>query len=149
LKITRISLETPDPDKYQFWAICLNSRFLSVGGCQQIVQQGDEVLFAFAIFGPNAADRTVNFLRLYGPASAPVGNVTLMVTDGKGAPIQDAQISGSKIPGQEPNPLPKTNVNGKVTIGFAAGTYKLKADKKDKLVSIRSNQHVLVVAGGN
>ena len=137
--ITRIGSETPGTN--QFWAICLNNRFLSVGGCQQIVQQGDEVLFAFANSGTN---RTTNFLRLRGSTSASVNNdVALTVTDGKGAPIQGAQISSNPPP---PNRPPQTDVNGKTTIRFAtAGTYRLKADKNDHLVSIRSNQLVLVV----
>jgi hypothetical protein len=85
----------------------------------------------------------VNFLRLYGPASAPAGIITLTVTDGKGVPIQGAHISGTSNP--PPNPLPQTDANGKATIHFTVGTFRLKADKNNNLVSIRSNQLVLVV----
>jgi hypothetical protein len=131
-----IANETANPGANEFWSICLNFHQTSVGGCQQIVRPGDQVLFAFANSAGN--NRTTTYLRLYGPTgtTAPVGNVTLTVTDGNGAPVTGATINQF---------TPATDAFGKVTISFAAGTYKLKAHKNDNLVSIRSNEFVLVV----
>jgi hypothetical protein len=124
------------PGSNEFWSLCLNFHPTPVGGCQQIVKQGDQVLFAYAhTFGNN--NPTKNYLRLYGPTDAvAAGNVTLTVTDGKGAPIKGAKTNQSTN---------ETDEYGKVTINFRSGTYKLKAHKDDNLVSIRSNELVLVV----
>ena len=131
-----IAGEKPMAGQNEFWSLCLNFHPTPVGGCQQIVKQGDQVLFAYAhTFSNNNA--TKNYLRLYGPTDAvAAGDVTLTVTDGKGAPIKGARVNQSTN---------ETDEYGKVTINFRPGTYKLKADKDDNLVSIRSNELVLIV----
>jgi len=121
--------------QYEFWSICHNFRPISGGGCQQKLEEGDEVLFAYATTSrhPNS---TESYLRLWGPTSAPAGDVTLTVTDGKGLPIKGARINSY---------MNETNAYGKVTIQFTQGTYELKADKPDDFVSIRSNRLTLLV----
>jgi len=139
LQITSIAGQTPGTN--EFWVICRNFRPLSVGGCQQIVKKDDEVLFAYAAtFGH--ANPTKHYLRLDGPTSAPVGTVTLTVTDGGGAPIQGAKIknlaTNTDLNGE-------TDAYGKFAYSFQAGSYRLKAHKGTNLVFIRSNRLNLVV----
>ena len=103
------------------------------------MRQDDQVLFAYANSSDN--NRTTTYLRLYGPKSAVPGDVTLTVTDGKGAPVINAAVKHpiTNIPLY-------TDVNGKVVLfTLRAGGYRIKADKADNLVSIRSNQLYLVV----
>ena len=139
--ITTIDGETPDFEQNESWAIARNFVRLSVGGCQQIVQTDNEVLFAFA----NSTEaRPTTFLKLSGPTSARAGApVTLTVTDGAGRPIEGAKINAY---------VGKTNVNGQLAITFTAGTYELKADRPDvgpgpSWFTIRSNKLTLVVTG--
>jgi len=121
--------------QYAFWSICHNFRPISGGGCQQKLEKGDEVLFAYATTSdhPNATKR---YLRLWGPTFPPSRLVTLTVTDGNGLPIQGARINSYTN---------ETDAYGKVTLQFTQGTYELKADKRDDFVSIRSNRLTLVV----
>jgi len=119
--------------------MCLNFRPTTVGGCQQIVRQDDQILFAYANSAGN--NRTTTYLRLFGPKSAVPGDVTLTVTDGKGAPVNNVAVKHpiTNIPFY-------TDADGKVKLAtLRAGNYKIKAEKPDNLVSIRSNQHYLVV----
>ena len=128
------------PGAKQFWSLYLIFRPTPVGGCQQIVNPGDQVLFAYAHASDNDSP-TMIYLRLYGPKDAVVPSpVTLTATDGKGAPIKDAKFTGYQ---------PKTDAYGKVTISFGAGTHKLIAWKEDNWASIRSNEVVLVVKAPN
>ena len=71
----------------QFWGYLVNFTFPSVGGCQQKVNQGDEVLWVFDAFSKTGA------LKLSGPGSATIGApVTVQVTDGSnGAPAGRAR----------------------------------------------------------
>ena len=125
----------------QFWSLCLNYRPISVGGCQQIVKEGDQVLFAFANSFGNE-NPTENYLRLYGPKVARANKpVTLTVTDGKGAPVKDVTVkdTAAGITGI-------TNVNGQVQFTLSPlSRYAFKADNGTDLVSIRSTQHFLSV----
>ena len=75
----------------QFWGYLVNYTFPSVGGCQQKVNQGDEVLWVFDAFSKTGA------LKLSGPGSATIGApVTVQVTDGSnGAPQAGATVNGS------------------------------------------------------
>jgi hypothetical protein len=124
------------PGQNEVWSLCVNFRPTPVRGCQEIVKQGDQVLFAYARTC-NSNNPTKNYLRLFGPTDAvAAGNVTLTVTDGKGAPIKGAKINQSAN---------ETDNYGKVTIRVTSGTYRLKAHKDDNLFSIRSNELVLVV----
>ena len=66
----------------QSWGIALNHRPLDVGGCQQQVAAGDEVLFAFDFFGgaPDYAERPL--LSLSGPPRAATGQPVSLFVDG-------------------------------------------------------------------
>jgi hypothetical protein len=112
----------------QFWGYLVNFTFPSVGGCQQKVNHGDEVLWVFDAFSKTGA------LKLSGPGSATIGGpVTVQVTDGSnGAPQAGATVNGSA-----------TGADGKTMLSFSdAGIYRLKAERAD---SIRSNALVLCV----
>jgi len=119
--ITSIGGETPTGK--DFWKICLNLQPISVGGCQQKVKEGDEVLFAYA-----TQDVTAHYLELTGPGLAVLFTpVTLVVTDGTGRPVSGAQVDGHL-----------TDDLGRVTLTFThVGTQTLKAEKQPD--SIRSN----------
>jgi hypothetical protein len=112
----------------QFWGILRNYEFTPVGGCQQRVHLGDQVLWAFDAF--NAA----HFLKLAGPATIRAGRpFTVLVTDGRtGEPISGATVGGQT-----------TGTDGTATLTLSArGPHRLKAERSD---SIRSNAiHVLV-----
>ncbi len=104
-----------------FWATVLNYTPTQVGGCQQKVQEGDDVLFAYGT-------GSEHLLRLSGPPKASVGtSSTVTVVDGKdGTPLAGASVGGTQ-----------TGVDGTATLTFAsAGLVKLKAEAPD---SIRSN----------
>src|SRR3954447_13347002 len=112
----------------QFWALLVNSQFSQVGGCQQRVHQGDEVLWAFDGFSKQ------HVLRLGGPGAATTGQpVSVRVTDGQnGSSVAGASVRGSL-----------TGPDGRATITFPQkGIYRLKAERAD---SIRSNALVLCV----
>lgn len=106
----------------QFWGLLLNYDFASLGGCQQRVAAGDEVLWAFDAFAK------VRALKLTGPGTARTGTpVPFTVTDGKtGAPQAGANVAGAT-----------TGVDGKASPVFSTpGVYTVKAEKSD---SVRSN----------
>ncbi|KAJ7592624.1 hypothetical protein C8J56DRAFT_929070 [Mycena floridula] len=112
----------------QFWGLLLNWEFTPVGGCQERVNKGDEILWAFDAFS------AVDFLKLEGPATAKVGKpLTLTVTDGStGALIEGADVNEGV-----------SDSNGRVTIIFGkVGTHGVKAQKEG---SIRSNQLIIQV----
>jgi hypothetical protein len=106
----------------QFWGYLVNFAFPSVGGCQQKVNHGDEVLWVFDAFNKTRA------LKLSGPSAATTGSpVTVQVVDGaNGSPQAGATVNGSP-----------TGADGKATLSFAApGIYRLKAERAD---AVRSN----------
>ena len=106
----------------QFWALVINYQYAAVGGCQEIVQAGHEVLWAFDAFSKE------QLLKLTGPATAPMGKpVTVRVTDGStGAPVAGATVGGQK-----------TDAQGNAQITFTTkGDHPLKAEHPS---SIRSN----------
>ncbi|KZS90432.1 hypothetical protein SISNIDRAFT_457581 [Sistotremastrum niveocremeum HHB9708] len=113
----------------QFWGILLDFQFTPVGGCQQQVTHGQEVLFAFDAFSKNF------FLKASGPVVAKVGKpVVVTVIDGTtGVAIEGASIGGVL-----------TDANGHASLTFGTvGLKKLKATRSD---SIRSNAvEILVV----
>jgi len=113
----------------QFWGILIGYNFIPVGGCQQKVKQGDNILFAFDAFNK------AHFLKLESSQhTTTVGNpITVTVTDGKtGTPISDASVEDQT-----------TDNNGRAYITFtSSGVKKLKAERSD---SIRSNAIVIVV----
>jgi hypothetical protein len=112
----------------QFWALLVNSKFSQVGGCQQRVREGDEVLWAFDGFSKQ------HVLRLDGPGSAHTGDpVSVRVTDHQnGAPVSGATVGSARSGG-----------DGRATLRFPdPGIFRLKAERSD---SIRSNALSLCV----
>jgi hypothetical protein len=106
----------------QFWALLVNSEFSSVGGCQQRVNSGDEVLWAFDGFSKAHA------LHLTGPSAAHTGeSFSVRVTDGNnGSPLAGASVGGAL-----------TGADGRANVELdTKGIYRLKAERAD---SIRSN----------
>ena len=112
----------------QFWGLLLNFNFTAVGGCQQRVAAGDQVLFAFDAFSK------AHMLRLRGPHGARVGRpITVTVVDGQnGQPISGATVGPIGNTGTA-----TTDANGRASVTFQrAGLKKLKAERGD---SIRSD----------
>lgn len=118
----------------EFWGLLIAYQFTPVGGCQQRVKDGDDVLIAFNAFGVSA------FLKLVVPGGkTPVGTtVVATVTDGMtGNPVAGAVVSGSGF-GSVP-----TGVDGTVRMKFVQkGVFKLKALKTG---TVRSNEVKVVV----
>jgi hypothetical protein len=112
-----------DPATDRFLVEYKNERGADVGACQDPVQNGDRVLFAFAKFDDP-------LLKLSGPSSAHTGDtVTLTVTD---------TASGQGVPGAEFEPNgPNTGPDGTVRVTLTqSGTRTFKASKTG---SVRSN----------
>lgn len=124
--ITRIA-EDSQTDT-QFWGILLNYQFTPVGGCQQRIGLGDQVLFAFDAFNKQ------HFLKLTGPPIARTGQpATVTVTDGQnGQPI-----SGATVGPINNTTTATTDASGTAQVTFHnRGLKRLKAERAD---SIRSN----------
>ena len=112
----------------EFWGQYVNSQASQVGGCQETVKTGDEVLWAFDAFSKQ------HVLRLAGPASGTTGQpIGVRVTDGaNGAAIAGASVGGAL-----------TGADGRAALTFGqAGIYRLKATRAD---SVRSNGITLCV----
>jgi hypothetical protein len=127
--IDRVGPDAADPATSRFWGIALNFAATQVGGCQQQVQAGDEVLFAYDFFSKS------HLLKLTGATTAAVGQpLTVAVTDGKdGSPIEGASV-GTAV----------TDSAGQATLGFdSPGLKRLKAEKAD---SVRSNAFLVCVS---
>jgi hypothetical protein len=113
----------------EFWGLLLDYQFTPVGGCQQEVETGAQVLWAFNAFN------AVHFLKLTGPNLAVKGKpFTVTVVDGStGLPVAGATVAGAT-----------TNSTGQAVITPAKlGLESLKAQKSD---SIRSNALEVIVA---
>ena len=128
----------------QFWGYALNRRPVEIGGCQQQVAAGDEVLFAFDFFAPDFSEKPL--LRLTGPGKAATGQpVTVSVDQFKlvgpqGGPrdLQQTPGAGAAVGGSQAGP------DGSVTLTFgAAGLQRLKAVRAD---AIRSNALLVCVS---
>lgn len=118
--ISRIGGETQTST--QFWGVLLNGALTPVGGCQQQVTTGDEVLWAFDAFSKS------HVLKLAGPRSARVGQpATYHLTDAQtGAAVAGADVNGGT-----------TDAAGNATLTFTAPTVvRVKGERAD---SIRSN----------
>ncbi len=110
------------PPDFVSWGYALNFMPSQIGGCQQQVQNGDDVLFAYDFFSK------VHLLKLAAPGSANTGEpVRVTVTDGQnGSPVAGASVGGQV-----------TGADGGATLTFdTVGVHPLKADKAD---SVRSN----------
>lgn len=106
----------------QFWGQYVNSQASQVGGCQEIVKSGDEVLWAFDAFSKQ------HVLRLAGPTAGHTGEpLNVKVTDGAdGTPLAGASVGGTS-----------TGADGVARLTFSRpGIYRLKAERAD---SVRSN----------
>jgi hypothetical protein len=129
--IDRIGPDAVPPSFDPYWGYFLNNVAAQVGGCQQQVGQGDDVLFAFASFGEK-------LLLLSAPARAASGEpfqVTVQENDGNGdasAPANGADVGGATTDG-----------SGHATLSFAdAGNHTLMANRTN---SIRSNAATVCV----
>src|SRR4051794_15285108 len=99
----------------QFWGVFVNGAASQVGGCQQRVKQGDEVVWAFDAFSK------AHSLRLTGPGSTTTGRQTVVnVRDAAtGAPIPGASVAGAGTGG---------GGNAAFTLGNPGG-YRLKGGR--------------------
>lgn len=116
---------------YPSWGYALDFTPSQVGGCQQQVQNGDDVLFAYDFFSK------AHLLKLVGPGSANTGEaVRVTVTDGQnGTPVAGASVGGQV-----------TGADGGATLTFGTtGVYPLKAESPD---SVRSNTVAVCVHNG-
>jgi hypothetical protein len=127
--IDRIGPDAADPATSRFWGIALNFQPSSVGGCQQQVSAGDEVLFGYDFFSK------LHLLKLTGAATAAVGKpLTVTVTDGK----DGSSVSGATVGGAVTDP------SGAATLSFdSTGLKTLKAERAD---AIRSNALLVCVS---
>ena len=119
-EITRVGPDSSTTTK--FWSLELNWKDTSVGGCQQKVKKGDQVLVAFNGFGKP-------LLELEGPKHAQAGKAfRVKVVNGRtNDPVEGARVFGHK-----------TNSHGKLKIVVNhTGTVRLKARKQG---TIRSNE---------
>lgn len=126
--IDRIGPDATDNDNGRYWGYALNYTPTQVGGCQQHVAQGDEVLFAYDFFSKR------HLLRLTGPQRAAVGErFEVRVVDGQdGSPIPGAQVGGVR-----------TDADGRATLAFdSSGEKRLKAEEPS---SVRSNALAICV----
>jgi hypothetical protein len=121
----------------EFWGLLVNYQFIVVGGCQQEVSAGQEVLWAYNAFN------AVNFLKLTadggsGPVAVFAGStVAASVTDGMTGNV----VAGAAINGQT------TDTNGQAILTFPkVGQYTLQATMVD---SIRSQIVTVDVIAGS
>lgn len=121
----------------QFWGIARNFEPVERGGCQQRVDSGDDVLFAFDFFRGDYSQKRL--LELKGPDTVTAGEEFVVhVRDGsRGDDISDAEVNNVETDG-----------SGDARLCFdGESTQKLKAEAPG---SIRSNAlEVDVVAGPN
>jgi hypothetical protein len=125
--VSSINGEANDTVNNKYWGYALDYTVVNVGGCQQQVHTGDEVLFAYDFFSSDPSLPSKPLLRLSGPATVATGaQATLTVTDGFGAPHAGAIVSGSQ-----------TAADGTTTLTLASpGLVRLKAEAAG---AIRSN----------
>jgi hypothetical protein len=121
----------------QLWGLLLDFQFTPVGGCQQEVQIGQSVLWAFD------ASSKAYFLDLQTTAEAimRVGeHASFVVTDG----ATGAAIAGAVVSAVRGGPETATSAaDGSVTVTFATrGMKTFKAERSD---SIRSNEVTILV----
>jgi hypothetical protein len=112
----------------EFWGVLVNYQFSSVGGCQQEVGPGEEVLWAFNAF------EAAHFLKL---KKGKHGKGSVRVTDGRtGEPIEGATVGPVNN-----GPGVTTNTQGEAFLAFStSGKHRVKAERSD---SIRSNSIVI------
>jgi hypothetical protein len=111
-----------------YWGVLVNYEFTPVGGCQQEVGKGEEVLWAWNAF------EVSHFLKL---KKSKYSTNTVVVTDGlTGEPVENATVGPVNN-----GPGVTTNAAGEATLSFpTAGKHRVKAEQSD---SIRSNSLVI------
>ncbi len=114
--ITSICISTQTDS--QFWGLLVNYQFTPVGGCQQEVKAGDNVVWAFDAFNKTYFLKVTPDLLLVNKGSSK----EITVTDGStGAAIQGAIIGGLT-----------TDADGKATLVFTkTGIFQFKATRAD------------------
>lgn len=122
----------------QFWGLLLGYQFTPVGGCQQVVKTGDQVLWAFDAFNKDYLLQ----LTLVGAPVARVGmTVSFKVVDGSTGMIIPNAIVSAVSGGLETSTSDST---GLVAIKLlTAGHKTFKAERSD---SIRSNGVQIIVS---
>jgi hypothetical protein len=118
-----------------FWGTVLNNEPTLVGGCQQQVRQGDDVLFALGDVYSQP------LLKLSGPQAARAGDsVVFTVTDAKtGSPVRGASVAGRR-----------TYADGRARVPFESpGIRLLKADMPGAIRSSAFPVCVAAAAGGD
>jgi hypothetical protein len=101
----------------EFWGVYVNGAMLPVGGCQHIVQAGDEVLWTYDAFSK------IGGLRLEAPTGTRPGVpiATKATNIASRAPVAGATIGSAT-----------TDADGIASVSFdAPGVYTLKADRSD------------------
>ncbi|MEX2196838.1 MAG: hypothetical protein WD844_16310 [Thermoleophilaceae bacterium] len=118
--IDRIGPDASDASR--FWGYALNYAPVNVGGCQQQVAGGDQVLFGYDFFSKT------HLLKLNGPARAATGeSFSVAVADGDGGEA----IVGASVGGAT------TGAAGTAAVSInTPGVHRLKAERAD---SLRSN----------
>jgi hypothetical protein len=125
-QVTRIGPDAQTSTK--FWGLVLNFQELQVGGCQQQVKAGDQVLFAYDLFSMK------HILKLTGPSNAKSGKkFKVKVVDGQnGKPVPGAKVG-----------VVKANSKGVATTSFRGkGRAVLKATAPQ---SVRSNALIVKI----
>ena len=133
--ITRISTSDANNFLDKFWGILVNYKIstypegITLSGCQQEVNAGDDVLWAFITEPPGTGDSDVVFLKL-APTSVTAKKgkgFVVTVTDGRtGAAVKNASVDGVH-----------TDASGKATLYlFHTGFFQFKAHQPG---SVRSN----------
>jgi hypothetical protein len=128
--IDRVGPDSSDTKNNRYWGQVLNFKDTEVGGCQQRIVPGDQVLVAFNSFGHPK-------LKLTAPRQATAGKpVQLTVIDGETSkPFQGALVRGKT-----------TGPRGHALVTFRSpGVRRFKARSKD---AIRSNQARVQVHAG-
>jgi Domain of unknown function (DUF4430) len=113
---SRIAGESETPPN-EFWGVFVNGAMLEVGGCQHILQAGDEVLWAYDAFS-----KLGGALRLTAPEATQTDQpIQVRVTKiaGGGAPVPGATVGGVT-----------TGADGTATLEFdTPGIYPLTAEE--------------------
>jgi uncharacterized protein DUF4430 len=132
--ISSVNGEANDVAGNRYWGYALNYTPVNVGGCQQRLQPGDEVLFAFDFFSSDPNLPSKPLLRLSGPPKVALGaQATLTVREGFGPPFAGASVAGSQ-----------TAADGTATVSFpSSGLVRVKAEAP---AAIRSNAIAICVS---
>ncbi|MDX6643164.1 MAG: hypothetical protein QOD76_1126 [Solirubrobacteraceae bacterium] len=120
--IARIGPDSSDTTNNRYWGQVVNYKDTDLGGCQQQIKPGDDVVFAYDSFGKPK-------LKLTGPKTATVDkSFVVKVIDGQaGKPFKGAKVGGGK-----------TNKKGLARVTFHhTGGRALKASATG---AIRSNR---------